>query len=389
MPRRIRAAVCERPNGGLRIEDLELSDPGPAEVLVRIDAAGVCHSDYHYLTGDLVSRMPVVPGHEGAGVVEEVGAQVTAVRPGDPVALMWRPRCGRCHYCLTGRPALCRSGAIHAASGGLQDGTTRLHRPGGEPVHHLMGVSCFAEYAIVSDRALVPIPADVPPEIAAITGCAVITGVGTVLNAVGPCAGRGLVVFGAGGVGLSVVMGAVLAGAYPIVAVDMVTDRLSAATGLGATHVIDAGSDDVAEALAAIDPDGLDFAVEAIGRPATLRQAFDALRPGGTLVAIGLGAAGQEVSLPLNPLVQKERRVVGSLYGSANPQVDVPRLLALYQAGRLPIDRLVGAHYPLDRIGDAVADLIGGSVGRGIVIPGRGDVPGRAGGRAPDRTSGS
>jgi Zn-dependent alcohol dehydrogenase len=369
MTRRIRAAVLERPGGGLTIEELDLADPARDEVLVRIDAAGVCHSDYHYLTGDLPSRMPVVPGHEGAGEVVAVGAEVTAVRPGDMVGLMWRPRCGKCRYCLTGRPALCQSGAIHAASGGLQDGTTRLSRPDGTAVHHLMGVSCFAEYAIVSERAVVPIPPGVPADIAAITGCAVITGVGTVLNAIGPCAGQGLVVFGAGGVGLSVVMGAVLAGAYPIVAVDMVAERLEAATRLGATHVVNAGSEDVAAALADIDADGLDYAVEAIGRPATLRQGFDALRPGGTLVAIGLGTAGQELSLPLNPLVQRERRVIGSLYGSSNPQLDVPKLLSLYQAGRLPIDQLVGAHYPLDRIGDAVSDLIGGAVGRGIIVP--------------------
>jgi Zn-dependent alcohol dehydrogenase len=342
MARRIRAAVCSRPGGALTVEELELADPGPDEVLTRIDAAGVCHSDYHYLTGDLVSRMPVVPGHEGAGVVAAVGAAVTTVRPGDTVALMWRPRCGRCRHCLTGRPALCQSGAIHAASGGLQDGTTRLRRPSGEPVHHLMGVSCFAEYAIVSERAVVAIPPGVPAEIAAIAGCAVITGVGTVLNAIGPCAGRGLVVFGA-------------------------------ATRLGATHVVHAASEDVAAALTAIDADGLDYTVDAVGRPSTLRQAFDALRPGGTLVAIGLGAAGQELSVPLNPLVQKERRVVGSLYGSANPQVDMPKLLSLYQAGRLPIDQLVGARYPLDRIDDAVTDLVGGAVGRGIVIPGGGD----------------
>jgi Zn-dependent alcohol dehydrogenase len=285
------------------------------------------------------------------------------------VGLMWRPRCGQCRYCLSGRPALCQSGAIHAASGGLQDGTTRLRRPDGTTVHHLMGVSCFAEYAVVSERAVVPIPPGVPADIAAITGCAVITGVGTVLNAIGPCAGQGLVVFGAGGVGLSVVMGAVLAGAYPIVAVDMVAERLEAATRLGATHMVNAGSEDVAAALADIDADGFDYAVEAIGRPDTLRQGFDALRPGGTLVAIGLGAAGRELSLPLNALVQRERRVIGSLYGSSNPRLDVPKLLSLYQAGLLPIDQLVGEHYPLDRIGDAVADLVGGAVGRGIIVP--------------------
>jgi Zn-dependent alcohol dehydrogenase len=367
----MRAAVNSTPGGGMIVERLELAEPGPTEVLVRVDAAGVCHSDHHYLTGDLVCPLPVVPGHEGAGVVAEVGAQVTQVRPGDSVCLMWRPRCGRCEFCLAGRPGLCQSGAIHAASGGLQDGTTRLRRADGERVHHLMGVSCFAEYAIVSERAVVPVPADVPAEVAAITGCAVITGVGTVLNAIGPCAGQGLVVFGAGGVGLSVVMGAALAGAYPIVAVDVVAERLDAAVRLGATHVIDASDEDVTESLAAIRPGGLHWAVEAIGRPATLRQAFEALRPGGTLVAIGLGAAGQELRLPINPLVQRERRIVGSLYGSANPLLDVPKLLELYGAGRLPIDRLVGKQYPLAEINDAFADLVGGAVGRGIIRPAR------------------
>lgn len=366
----MRAAVCSTVGAGMVVEQVTLAEPGPTEVVVRIDAAGVCHSDRHYLTGDLVCPLPVVPGHEGAGVVVEAGERVSLVRPGDPVCLMWRPRCGHCRFCLGGRPGLCRSGAIHATSGGLQDGTTRLRRPDGEPVHHLMGVSCFAEYAIVSERAVVPIPGDVPPEVAAITGCAVITGVGAVLHAIGACAGESLAVFGAGGVGLSVVMGAVLAGAYPIVAVDVVAERLAAATRLGATHTIDASSDDVGAALAAIRPDGFDWAVEAIGRPETLRQAFDTLTSGGTLVTIGLARAGQELSLPINPLVQRERRVIGSLYGSANPLLDVPRLLDLYRAGRLPIDQLIGNRYPLTGVNDAFADLAGAAVGRGIVFPG-------------------
>jgi Zn-dependent alcohol dehydrogenase len=367
----MKAAVLGAVHGGLVVEDVTLAEPGPTEVLVRIDAAGVCHSDYHYLVGDLVCPLPVVPGHEGAGVVAAVGERVSAVRPGDSVCLMWRPRCGHCRFCLGGRPGLCQSGAIHATSGGLQDGTTRLRRADGEQLHHLMGVSCFAQYAIVSERAVIPIPADVPPEVAAITGCAVITGVGTVLNAIGACAGQGLAVFGAGGVGLSVVMGAVLAGAYPIVAVDVVAERLDAAVRLGATDVIDASREDVAGTLAAIAPHGFDWAVEAIGRPETLRQAFDALGSGGTLVTIGLARAGQELHLPINALVQRERRIIGSLYGSANPLLDVPMLLDLYRAGRLPIDRLIGKRYPLAGVNDAFADLVGGAVGRGIVLPGQ------------------
>jgi Zn-dependent alcohol dehydrogenase len=367
---RIKAAVASAVGAPLVVEDLDLDEPGPAEVLVRITAAGVCHSDQHYLSGDLVCPLPVVPGHEGAGIVEAVGPGVTATKPGDSVCLMWRPRCGRCSYCLAGRPVLCPSGAVQGASGGLLDGTSRLRRPDGRTVHHLLGVSCFAEYAVVSETAVVPIPDDVPPEVAAITGCAVITGVGAVLNAVGACAGEGLVVLGAGGVGLSAVLGAVLAGADPIVVVDVVPERLEAAAALGATHVIDARSGPVAEAVQDIRPGGVEWAVEAIGRPDTFAQGFDALRPGGTLVAVGLGRRDAGVSIPLNALVQREKRIVGSLYGSANPMLDVPRLLALHRAGRLPIDRLIGTRYPLEEVDRAFADLVGGGVGRGVVLPG-------------------
>ncbi|GIH15452.1 alcohol dehydrogenase catalytic domain-containing protein [Rugosimonospora africana] len=366
----MRAAVCSGAGAGLVVEDLTLAGPGPAEVLVRIDAAGICHSDYHYLTGDLACPLPVVPGHEGAGVVEEVGERVSRVRPGDRVCLMWRPRCGHCGFCLTGRSSLCQAGAIHATSGGLLDGTSRLRRADGQQVHHLLGVSCFAEYAVVSEQAVVPIPADVPPEVAAVAGCAVITGVGAVLNVVGRCAGQAVAVFGAGGVGLSAVMGAVLSGAHPIVVVDVVAERLDAARRLGATHLIDARTGDVAGAVEASSPGGVDWAVEAIGRPETLGQAFDAVRPGGTLVAVGLAAHDQLLRVPVNALVQREKRIVGSLYGSSNPLLDVPRLLELYRAGRLPIDRLIGKRYPLESINDAFADLIGGGAGRGIVLPG-------------------
>jgi S-(hydroxymethyl)glutathione dehydrogenase/alcohol dehydrogenase len=366
----MRAAVCSATGAELVVEDLELADPGPEEVLVRVDAAGICHSDYHYLTGELPCPLPVVPGHEGAGVVTAVGERVSAVRPGDAVCLMWRPRCGRCEFCLIGRPGLCQQGAVHAATGGLLDGTSRLRRPTGEQVHHLLGVSCFAEYAVVSEHAVVPVPADVPPEIAAITGCAVITGVGAVLNAIGACAGQAVAIFGAGGVGQSAVMGAALSGAYPIIAVDVVPARLEAAARVGATHLVNATDRDTTAEIARIRPGGIDWAVEAIGRPETLRQAFDALRPGGTLVAVGLAARGQTFPVPVNMLVQREKRIVGSLYGSANPLVDVPRLLDLYRAGRLPIDRLIGHRYGLEDINKAFADLIGGGVGRGVVLPG-------------------
>jgi Zn-dependent alcohol dehydrogenase len=351
------------------VRDLSLDGPRAGEVLVRIEAAGVCHSDQHYLSGDLQCPLPVVPGHEGAGVVEAVGPGVDSVAVGDRVCLMWRPRCGQCVHCLTGHPARCQAGRVHATSGGLLDGTTRLH-DGDERVHHLLGVSCFAEHAVVSERAVVPVPADVPAEIAAIAGCAVITGVGAVLNAIGSCAGEGIVIFGAGGVGLSAVMGATLAGANPIVVVDVVAERLAAARELGATHTVDASREDVAAAIEAIRPGGIEWAIEAIGRPETLETAVEVLRPGGTLVAVGLGAVGRTFSVPVNVLVQREKRIVGSLYGSANPLVDLPKLFDLYRAGRLPLDTLIGKRYSLDEINTAFADLASGGIGRGVVLPG-------------------
>ncbi|WP_062347456.1 alcohol dehydrogenase catalytic domain-containing protein [Herbidospora yilanensis] len=364
----MRAALLERVGAPLVVRDLDLAPPGPEEVLVRVEAAGVCHSDRHYLAGDLTCPLPVVPGHEGSGVIEAVGPGVTRFRPGDRVCLMWRPRCGQCRNCLVGRPALCEAAGVMAGSGGLLDGTTRLGADG-EKVHHLLGVSCFAEYCVVSERAVVPVPDGVPPEIAAIAGCAVITGVGAVLNAIGECAGDGVVIFGAGGVGLSAVLGAVLAGANPIVVVDVVADRLETAERLGATHVVDASAADVADALHDIRPGGAEWAIEAIGRPGTLETAFEVLRPGGTLVAVGLGKVGQTFDVPVNLLVQREKRVVGSLYGSANPLVDLPKIFELYLAGRLPLDLLIGRRYRLDQINEAFADLTGGAVGRGVIVP--------------------
>ncbi|GHJ40898.1 zinc-binding dehydrogenase [Streptomyces sp. TS71-3] len=368
-PRTVRAAVLRRAGEPLGVEDVLLDAPLAGEVLVRIDAAGVCHTDLHYMAGDLSSRLPAVIGHEGTGVVEAVGEGVTLVAAGQRVCLLWRPRCGECRYCVTGAPAMCERAAVQAAYGGLLDGTSRLRLPDGGALHHLMGASCFARYAVVSERAVVAVPDGVPAEVAAVAGCAVITGVGAVLNAVGGCAGASLAVFGAGGVGLSAVMGARLAGAFPVIAVDVVAERLDTAVELGATHVVDASRRDVAAELRRLVPGGLDHAIEAIGRPDVLAIAFDALRPRGQLVPIGLSRPDTALSVPLNQVVQHEKRIVGSLYGSSNPVVDLPRLFALHAAGRLPLDRLVGRTYPLEQINDACDDLGRGAVGRGVVLP--------------------
>jgi S-(hydroxymethyl)glutathione dehydrogenase/alcohol dehydrogenase len=326
----------------------------------------VCHTDLHYMRGDLTCRLPAVLGHEGAGVVEQVGADVARFAPGDDVVMMWRPRCGHCEYCATGRPALCASSKRQVQSGGLLDGTTRLSA-GGERVHHLLGVSCFAEYAVVNQESLVHIPAGTPPEIAAITGCAVITGVGAVLNVAGSTAGQACLVVGAGGVGLSAVMGAQLVGAYPIIVSDIDAAKLEFARSLGATHVVNSAEAPLEDAVAEIAPGGVSWAFEAVGASATVRAAMACLRPGGTTVAIGLGSVGTVVEVALNDLVQRDKRLVGSLYGSSNTTVQIPRLLELHAAGRLPLDRLLGQRFDLEHINEAYSGLAARALGRAVI----------------------
>ncbi|HEX3487815.1 MAG TPA: alcohol dehydrogenase catalytic domain-containing protein [Streptosporangiaceae bacterium] len=369
--RLVRAAVLHAAGEPLRLEEVRLAGPGPGELLVRVQAAGVCHSDLHYMTGDLTCPLPVVLGHEGAGIVEETGPGVRGIEPGDAVVFMWRPRCGQCEFCLAGRPALCAAIKVAAAAGGLLDGTSRLTLADGRPAHHLMAVSCFAEYAVVAQESVVKIPAGTPTRIAALTGCAVITGVGAVLNVMGSAdPGAGVLVIGAGGVGLAVVMGAAMIGAYPIIAADLSEERLKVARELGATHTITAGQADLPDAVGEIRPGGVQWAFEAVGKPETLVAGARSLRPTGTLVAIGLARAGQTVPLPINELVQRDLRVIGSLYGSANTVVQIPRLLELHEAGRLDLSRIPGPEYRLEQINEAYERLPSQSVGRGLILIG-------------------
>jgi Zn-dependent alcohol dehydrogenase len=271
---------------------------------------------------------------------------------------------------VAGNPVLCELGRVQAATGGLPDGTSRLSLPNGGELHHLMGVSCFAERVVVNENAAVVVPDGVPPEIAAISACAVITGVGAVWNVVSKPQGLPLLVIGAGGVGLSAVMGSALTGAHPVIVVDIDDEKLELAREFGATVTINGRETDAtAEVLAATEGRGVPWAIEAIGRPATLRQALDCTAAGGTVVAVGLGAADTDFPVPLNQLVQRQKHVVGSLYGSSNPQLDLPRIFALYLAGRLPLDRLLGERMPLSEVATAYGRLLEGAPGRGILIP--------------------
>jgi Zn-dependent alcohol dehydrogenase len=327
----------------------------------------VCHSDYNAIDGTSETRCPAVLGHEGAGVVEAVGDGVR-LAPGTRVVLSWLPSCGHCQECLRELPHLCTATWDAMAPGGLLDGTTRLSRDG-EPVYHYCFLSTFAERAVVPGQCCIPIPDDVPFDVAALVGCAITTGTGAVWRTAGVRPGDRVAVVGCGGVGLSAVLGAVAAGADPIVAVDVASEKLEAALGLGATHAVEwaGGSDETAEAIRAVSGGGVDYAIEATGRTEAARAAFLSTRARGAAVLIGIPAPDAEIALPALSIPRMERRVLGSVYGSARPERDFPALLALYRRGRLPLDRLVAARMPLDAVQDAFGLMRSGSTGRVVL----------------------
>ncbi len=365
---RIRAALLPRTGASLEVRELELAPPGPGEVLVRLHASGVCHSDLNAIDGTAATRCPAVLGHEGAGIVEETGPGVGGLAPGTHVALSWMPSCGSCEECARNLPHLCRTAWGAMAHGGLLDGTPRLSLDG-EPVYHYSLLSTFAERTVVPARCCVPIPGDVPFAIAGLVGCAITTGVGAVWNTAQVRPGERVAVVGCGGVGLSAVMGAAAAGADPIVAVDVAEEKLAAARNLGATAAVAwAGSAEAtAEAVREATGGGVDYAVEATGRPEAARAAFLSTRPRGAAVLIGIPRADAEVSLPALSIPRLERRVLGSIYGSARPERDFPRILALYRAGRLPLDRLISHRLPLERVAEGFELLASGRATRVVL----------------------
>jgi len=351
----------------MRTTELTLDDPREDEVLVRIAATGVCASDAHTRSGRIPSPLPAVLGHEGAGVVVAVGAKVSHVAPGDHVALSWLPPCGRCRYCLSGRPVLCVASAPALLAGTLLDGTVRLH-DGDRDVHHYSFLSTFAEYSVVPAPSAVPIPEEVPFAVAALAGCAVLTGYGAVVNRARVAPGHTVLVYGAGGVGLSAVMAARLSGAEQIVVCEPRPDKREGARTLGATHTV-APDDDVGGFLRSLTGGfGADVTIDAVGSEGLLEQAFDATAPGGTIVCVGVPAPSASVRVPAARFVREEKYLTGSLYGSGRPTIDIPNLLGLYAAGRLPIDRLISRRYTLDRLDEAFDDLEAGRLRRGVVI---------------------
>jgi S-(hydroxymethyl)glutathione dehydrogenase / alcohol dehydrogenase len=360
--------VLERAGAPLRLTELELAAPGPGEALVRLHASGVCHSDLNAIDGTAETRCPAVLGHEGAGVVESVGTGV-GLRPGTRVVLSWLPACGRCEECLRELPHLCAAAWAGMAHGGLLDGTPRLSREG-EPVYHYSFLSAFAERTVVPAGCCVPIPDDVPFEIAALVGCAITTGTGAVWRTAGVRPGDRVAIFGCGGVGLSALLGAVAVGAEPVVAVDVAESKLEAALALGATHAIEwtGGAAETAD-LVRDASGGVDYAFEATGRPEAALSAFLSTRARGAAVLIGIPGADAVVELPALPIPRMERRVLGSIYGSSRPERDFPPLLDLYRRGRLPLDRLISARLPLEAVDEGVALLRDGRAVRVILEP--------------------
>ncbi|OIH98161.1 zinc-binding dehydrogenase [Curtobacterium sp. MCBA15_001] len=363
----IEAALLTHTDAPFRIVPLDLDDPGPNEVLVRLAASGVCASDAHTRSGHTPSPLPAVLGHEGAGVVVATGANVEHVQPGDHVALSWMPNCGHCRHCAAGRPVLCTAAAPALLAGTMLDGTVRLHHQG-QDVNHYSFLSTFATHTVVPAASAVKIPEDVPLGLAALVGCAVLTGYGAAVNRARVQPGQSVLVFGAGGVGLSAVMGAALAGAAQVIVVDPVPDKCAVAVEFGATATLAPGDDLVDRVLALTDGDGADVAIDAVGAPGILDTAFRATVPGGTVVCVGVPGPDARPSLPGPDLVRSERVVTGCLYGSSRPSVDIPRILELYRRGALPIDRLVSKTYRLDQVNEAFEDMAAGRLSRGVIV---------------------
>ena len=348
----------------LEIAELELAPPGPGEMLVKVRAAGLCHSDLSVIDGSRPRVMPMVLGHEAAGEVVELGPGAEGFEPGDRVALSFVPTCGTCAECRGGRAALCEPGAKANAAGTLLSGEKRWD----EPLNHHLGVSAFAEDIVVSTHSAVKMPDGLPFEVAALFGCAVLTGVGAVVNSAEVQTGQSVAIFGLGGVGLAALLGARLAGAGTLVAVDRVTEKLELAKELGATHAVEAGDDVVDQVKQATDGLGAEHVLETVGNTDVLAQAYGATRRGGTTVTVGLPHPDRRLSIPAVTLVTEERTLKGSYLGSCNPPVDVPRFVDLHLDGRLPVDRLLTHRLALEDLNEGFDRLAAGECVRQAVV---------------------
>ncbi len=353
----------------LEVVEIALDDPGPGELLVRVRAAGLCHSDLSVINGSRPRVMPMILGHEAAGEVAAVGAGCEGFAVGDHVALVFVPGCGTCRFCASERPALCEPGAAANSAGTLISGERRWGLLAGNPVHHHLGVSAFSEYTVVSQNSAVKIDPSVPFEIAALFGCAVLTGVGAVVNAARVQPGQSVAIFGLGGVGLAALLGAVLAGAGTVVVVDPVAAKLELARELGATLALAPGPECLREVVAAT-AGGCDYAIETVGSETVLADAYAVTARGGTTVTVGLPHPERMLTIPAVSLVVDERTLRGCYLGSCVPRRDIPHFIELYQRGRLPVERLMSQTLTLDELNEGFDRLASGEAIRQVVVQG-------------------
>jgi alcohol dehydrogenase len=351
----------------LVIEEVDLAPPGDGEVLVRIRAAGLCHSDLSTINGDRPRDLPIVLGHEAAGEIAEVGPGVKRFAKGDHVILVFVPSCGACPTCAEGRPALCEPGAAANATNTLMSGGTRISLKG-KPVGHHVGVSAFSEYAVVSQHSIVKIDKSLPFEEAALFGCAVVTGAGAVVNTARVTAGSTAAIVGLGGVGLMSMLAARAAGCRQIVAIDMLDDKLKLAKQLGATDTVNAGDPDAVEKVRALTSGGVDYAFEMASSVKALELAYKVTRRGGMTVTGSLPHPSARFELPAANLVAEERTLKGSYIGSCVPSRDIPRFISLYQQGLLPVDRLMSERVGLKDINLGFDRLADGASVRQILV---------------------
>jgi len=369
----MKAAVCYEIGKPLQVEEVTLDKPKDHEVLIKLVACGTCHSDLHFMRGDMPMPTPVVVGHEGAGIVEKVGPGVTTLKRGDHVILMVGFSCGKCSFCAGGRPTLCIENLPIQMMATLPGGEKRLHK-GDQELHHLFGLACFAEYAVVHERSAVKVREDAPLDVVCILGCGTSTGIGAVLNTAGLRAGESIAIYGCGGVGLGAVMAAKLAGAGMTIAVDKVDRKLKMAKELGADYIINAAQENPQERIASLTGKdvltplqaGADYALECIGNADVMMQAFASIHIGGKCLVMGMAPLGAMLNIaPFEFLLGKT--ITGSTQGDIKPLVDVPRYVDLYMNGKLPLDKLISKSYRLDQINEAYGALERGEIIRGIV----------------------
>lgn len=355
----MKAAVLWQRRTPLAIEEVEIAEPAAGEARVKILASGVCHSDLNHIQRETAFLPPLVLGHEGAGVVEAVGPGVTRVKPGDRVIIAFGPKCGECYFCLRGMPHLCAA---------PYSDTVRL-RKGDTVLTPFIGVGSFAEYANVDARNLVTIPDEMPIDRAALIACGVTTGIGAVIKTAKVEPGSNVAIIGIGGVGLNVLQGAVLAGANRIIAVDVFDRKLEMARHFGATHVVNARREDPVEAIRRLTGGwGADYAFEVIGNPTTIKQAWEAVRKGGTAVVVGLAADTDEITLSPASVMRNAKTLMGCYYGSVRPQEDFPTYVDLYLNKRINLDDLISRRFSLEEINDAFAAMEAGEVARGVIM---------------------